>query len=621
MKKILFVLATVTICIIMSVCCFAADVTLAGDGSAGNPYVISDRQGFDYFAQNYTEFSGKYVSLECDIMLNSKDCFELDQNGNVTDIVGTLDSWTPIGTASQPFSAYFDGNGHTVFGLYCDASTAGLFGYLRDAQISDLRVYTSYIKAASLGGILCASADGDTIITDVVTSGFVTKNNTNTMAARLSGLVAVLYEDAKVTDSCAYATVVMPKVYVSYAGGLVADNMGAVTDCAFDGSVTTVTSQVSYAGGIAAHSTGPVSRCYATGRVSATSMGTQKETHLGGIVGAQENASITKCESDVELSVTNDTVSDSLSVIGGIAGYSQNSAVSNCKATRTILSDATYTGGIVGVNSATNTQSVVSDCYNTANITAVKGCAGGIAGANVADVYSTSTATIKNCLSTGIVDGIEYDAVCGVEQTDAGATSQTQNCYDNVASAQSNLTNAQIWSFSGSTAQMLYGTALKIPVSIAGLADGGAVSADGSGYEYQDMGFGKAMYTSFDSDITDKGTHNAVVWFDGDGTHFASIPEYVSVYTVTDAFKTEILSYDKTNGKLSVYIPSGTGECVVVVAEYQHDLFKSTKLIPVDGTSKFDELDYAHSQGVSFKAFVIDSAQNIKPLGFAFWYE
>lgn len=603
MRKKLFVLTILTICIVLSVCCFASEITLSGDGNAANPYVITNRQEFDYFAQNYTQFAGKYVSLECDIMLNAADCFELDINGNVTDIVGTLDSWTPIGTASQPFSAYFDGNGHTVFGLYCDASTAGLFGYLRDAQISDLRIYTSYIKAASLGGILCASADGDTIITDVVTSGFVTKNNTNTMAARLSGLVAVLYEDAIVKDCCAYANVVMPKVYVSYAGGLVADNMGAVTDCAFDGSVTTVTSQVSYAGALAAHSTGAILRGYAKGTISAQSFGTQKETYLGGIVGAQQDASVAKCESNVQLLVDNDTVSDSLSVIGGIVGYSQNSEVLNCKSEATILSNATYTGGIVGVNSATNTESVVSDCYNACDITAVKACAGGIAGANIAGVYSTSIAIIQDCFNTGTVDGVSFDLICAFEQETDGADSKINNCL-------------------GSTAgNVLEGIVLKKPVGTIGLVDGGVVSADGSGYEYQHLGYGKAMYTSFESDITQEGMHNAVVWFDGDAKHFASIPEYVSVYTVTEFLETQILSYDKINGKLSLYVPSGIGACVVVIAEYEQGLFKTAKFIPVTASEKFIDLDYQQDDGVSFKAFVIQSVQNFKPLGSAAWFE
>lgn len=626
MKKNLFILAIASLCVVMSVCCFATEITLEGEGTQQLPYIISNKQDFEYFAENYTEFSGKYVSLECDILLNDKGCFEFDENLRVTGVStsNTPTLWTPIGTATKPFSAYFDGKGHMIFGLYCNADASGLFGYVNNAKISDLRVYTAYVSATNMGGILCASADGTTIISDVVTSGKVLKNNTNTMATRLGGIAGLIREDAIVRNSCSYADITMPEVYVSYAGGIAADNMGQITDCAYDGNITSITGgQVAYTGAIAGYTTGQVSRCTSKGSISAQSTGIQKETYVGGIAGAALGTSVSKCESAVSLSVTNDTVSNSLSVIGGIAAYSQNSSVSNCKATETILSNATYTGGIVGINNATNGQSIVSDCYNTANITAVKATAGGIVGANAADIYSTNKATLKNCLNIGTVNGVTRNAICGVEETGADAISQIQNCYDSVADASAGLTDTQIWSFSDSGVQMLYGTDLKFPATLAGLSDGGVVSADGGGYEYQAQGQGKAMYTSLDTDISVYGTHNAVVWFDGTNTVFASLPEYVSVYTVADAFETQVLSYDSTNNKLTVYIPSGIQECYVVIAEYESGQFKQAKLKYVDVTGKFEEVDYTQSQGISFKAFVVEATEeeleSLKPLGSASW--
>ena len=97
--------------------------------------------------------------------------------------------------------------------------------------------------------------------------------------------------------------------------------------------------------------------------------------------------------------------------------------------------------------------------------------------------------------------------------------------------------------------------------------------------------------------------------------------EYVSVYTVIEFLETQILSYDKINGKLSVYIPTGTGDCIVVIAEYEQGLFKTVKFVPVTGSEKFIELDYEQDDSISFKTFVIQSLQNFKPLGSAAWYE
>ncbi|MBR7054041.1 MAG: hypothetical protein IKI26_04665 [Prevotella sp.] len=50
------------------------------------------------------------------------------------------DGWNPIGNSTTPFSGVFDGNYHTIKGLYINRPTMeniGLFGYLRDGTIKN----------------------------------------------------------------------------------------------------------------------------------------------------------------------------------------------------------------------------------------------------------------------------------------------------------------------------------------------------------------------------------------------------------------------------------------------------------------------------------------------------
>ena len=58
--------------------------------------------------------------------------YVLDGDIDLTDYLGG-GSWTPIGTENVPFTGTFDGNGHSITGLYinnADSDNQGLFGYM-----------------------------------------------------------------------------------------------------------------------------------------------------------------------------------------------------------------------------------------------------------------------------------------------------------------------------------------------------------------------------------------------------------------------------------------------------------------------------------------------------------
>ncbi len=65
------------------------------------------------------------------------------------------DNWQPIGTSDSPFTGVLDGNSHRV--TFSNISI-GLFGYLRDAQISNIRIEADGFVSEGSSGILAGSS-------------------------------------------------------------------------------------------------------------------------------------------------------------------------------------------------------------------------------------------------------------------------------------------------------------------------------------------------------------------------------------------------------------------------------------------------------------------------------
>ena len=97
------------------------------------------------------------------------------------DIDASDQSWTPIGTASNPFTGGLDGDGHTISNLTVSSGThAGLFGYITGANIRNLTLSDVSIRASnassgnSHAGALTAYSRNGKISNVAVTSGTVT---------------------------------------------------------------------------------------------------------------------------------------------------------------------------------------------------------------------------------------------------------------------------------------------------------------------------------------------------------------------------------------------------------------------------------------------------------------
>lgn len=70
-------------------------------------------------------------------------------------------TWTPIGSAANPYTGVFDGDGHTVSGLTASITAAkyspeapfGLFGKTQGATIKNLKMSDTSLTGASYAGI------------------------------------------------------------------------------------------------------------------------------------------------------------------------------------------------------------------------------------------------------------------------------------------------------------------------------------------------------------------------------------------------------------------------------------------------------------------------------------
>ena len=143
---------------------YAEEYQPQGDGSKENPYQISNVDDLYWFADfvNYKS-SGSYVNLCAkltqDIVVNE---LEFDTDGNIITEGKKYRVWLPIGGeygASKYFKGIFDGNNHTISGLYFndgDASYVGLFGRTSEnANIENVGVINSYFNGKNYVAGVC----------------------------------------------------------------------------------------------------------------------------------------------------------------------------------------------------------------------------------------------------------------------------------------------------------------------------------------------------------------------------------------------------------------------------------------------------------------------------------
>lgn len=131
-----------------------ADSYAGGSGTSGDPYQIATAEQLARVANQVNSGSenGKYYRLLDDIYLNDVSTVDL------WDAEAPENKWVPIGSDSMSFSGDFDGDGHSIYGLYIstDNDYQGLFGSIAGSStISNLSIEASYISGGSYTGGIC----------------------------------------------------------------------------------------------------------------------------------------------------------------------------------------------------------------------------------------------------------------------------------------------------------------------------------------------------------------------------------------------------------------------------------------------------------------------------------
>lgn len=147
-----------------------AQETPDGTGSSDNPYLIDTAGKLYWFAARVNSgYPRSSARLTDDIVVNSN---VLDESGNLKS--GSFEPWTPIGTEDNVYSGTFDGNGHTISGLYFNdhnADNVGLFGVIGTysnsttshwpVSISYVGILDSYFNGRNNVGSLCGYFKSD----------------------------------------------------------------------------------------------------------------------------------------------------------------------------------------------------------------------------------------------------------------------------------------------------------------------------------------------------------------------------------------------------------------------------------------------------------------------------
>lgn len=215
-----------------------------GDGSKDEVYEISNAGQLYWFAglvngtlSGVDQNTSANAVLTADIIVNEN---VLKPDGTVNE--GTFKEWTPIATSASPYTGIFEGQNHTISGLYFkqEASFVGLFsvnsGKIANVGILDSYFYGQPYKGWQVGGV-CGSNTNQGAITNCYNTGIVRGSET--------------------------------------VGGVCGSNYGTITNCSNKGNVGEDDESV---GGVCGSNYGTITNCNNAGIVSGKS-------YVGGVCG------------------------------------------------------------------------------------------------------------------------------------------------------------------------------------------------------------------------------------------------------------------------------------------------------------------------------------------------
>ena len=278
-------------------------------------YDLADLNGFALLSGT-KDFAGKTVKLGADITVNTGNAADWATNAPAFE-------WLGIGSEKVPFSGTFDGQGHTISGIYLktDAQYSGLFNATEDKTVlKNFSLKNSYLESSN--------------------------NSFASIVGRAKGTFDTIYSDAIVVGS------------LSNVGGIIGQipTSGNVTmtNCWFDGSVTNTSTEAGRrTGGLIGCAFGniAVTNCLNTGTIDVSAY----------------------CKQEVSSS-TGKATSNVYPYAGGLVGYiryGESAKISDCLNTGKVLAytdpngklKVTRHGSVVGFINGTKT--TIEDTFAT----------------------------------------------------------------------------------------------------------------------------------------------------------------------------------------------------------------------------------------------------------------
>ena len=222
---------------------------LEGDGSALNPYRITNAEGFELVRSN---LSRHFIVMR-----------EIDLSG--------VTNFNPIGRRGVPFEGTFDGGGKVINNLTIDRSTessVGLFGYItRRAIVKNVKLKGVNVKGGDNVGAIVGYSRGTILDSDITGSVVGSAGNVGGIAGYSSGRIGNSYAVASVTGGS-----------TGNVGGIVGNNWtGTVQNSYATGEVTGVGGS-DIGGLVGENDSGTIQNSYAMGELSG-------RDNVGGLVG------------------------------------------------------------------------------------------------------------------------------------------------------------------------------------------------------------------------------------------------------------------------------------------------------------------------------------------------
>lgn len=377
-----------------------AEAFAGGDGSKENPYEISTAEELYRMASiiNGYELGAdkSYYVLTADIVINDVANYENWEKE------APQYGWEPINS----FQGNFNGNGHSITGLYCFVSgedstvSGGLFDYVSGGMIENLILDKSMVirlTTANYAGILAGSV-----------------SQAEVLNCQVSGVVKG-----------------------PHCGGVIGHTSWSVVDgCSFDGEVRG--EQGGYCGGIIGSASGViVSNCNNKGAITSTD---EKDINVGGIVGS---FSATAMGFSLDEETYPEEAAETEAWIQDIKA--KGVGIKRCTNQGDVQAEKGCAGGIVGdvsdgLGHEYRDVAVISNCVNEGNVSG-EGTAlcsiGGICGwyatspATLDDVVVTGGVKFENCANNGTITSIGANAagILGGANIEKG-TIMFENCSD-----------------------------------------------------------------------------------------------------------------------------------------------------------------------------------------------